>query len=349
MIFQSAYGLSSEWLWKMNNSILVDFDASEKWEFLDAIKTATGEEWIVEKSISNRNHGGKFQKLIRYIKYFSMPFRTFLHRKEYSQVIAWQQFYGLILAFYFRLFRAKHTPDITVMTFIYKPKTLPIIGWLYDKFVRYCVTSEYINKIIVFSEKEKMYYASLLDVQEEKFSSVRLGIEDTRDKIPTHKNKKGSYFLSAGRSNRDYSFLLSAWGDDRQLKIVCDDLMAISGKTNIEILQDCHGDAYLDLLSKCYAVVIPLSDVHVSSGQLVILQSLMYGKPVIVTENDTVYDYVVSGEDGYIIPKTEIELKTALNLIEENYEELSSNASKHFKEKFSLYAMGTSIGKIIKS
>lgn len=77
MIFQLAYGLSSEWLWEMNNSILVDFDASEKWEFLDAIKTATGEEWIVEKSINNRNYGGKFQKLIRYIKYFSMPFRIF--------------------------------------------------------------------------------------------------------------------------------------------------------------------------------------------------------------------------------------------------------------------------------
>lgn len=298
-----------------------------------------------EKSVSNRNHGSILQKLIRYVKYFATPLKVFVHRKEYAHILGWQQFYGLILAFYFQLFKVENAPDITVMTFIYKPKTLPIIGGWYEKFVRYCVTSNYIKKIIVFSEKERRHYASLFDVPEEKFVAVRLGVEDTTHRIPSHKPE--GYFLAAGRSNRDYSYLLSVWGDEWQLKIVCDNLKDITEKPNIEILRNCHGDSYLELLSKCYAVIVPLSDVYVSSGQLVILQSLMYGKPVIVTENDTVYDYVINGEDGYVIGKTESELSTAIKMVDREYEILSRNAKKHFEEKFSLYAMGTEIGNIL--
>ena len=61
---------------------------------------------------------------------------------------------------------------------------------------------------------------------------------------------------------------------------------------NIEILADCHDNDFFRELAKCKAVIVPLEDTHISSGQLVIIQAMMYGKPVVVTENDTVKDYV---------------------------------------------------------
>ena len=327
------------------NAILVDFETPKKWEFLDAIEVATNEKWVVEKCISNRNFGNFLQKVIRYVKYFFEPFKVFLHRKDYSRILGWQQFYGLILAFYFRLFRVKNAPEITVMTFIYKPKS-SLIGGRYEKFVRYCVTSNYIQNIIVHSEKERHFYANYFHIPVEKFVFVKLGIEDRTKEIPISKPK--NYYLAPGRSNRDYSFLLSAWNGNIPLKIVCDSLdMQVKDKS-IEILRNCHGDEYLKLLSECHAVVVPLEDVHASSGQLVILQAMMYGKPLIVTENEGVRDYMVDSEDGYIIEKEQVSLNEAIVQIEEHYSDISLNGRKHFEEKFSLYQEGLAIGNIIK-
>ena len=106
------------------NVILVDNDVQNDWKFKEALEKSTNEMWEIYKVISNKNHGNKLQLFIRYIKYFMAPMIIFLKRKSYKRVLAWQQFYGLILAFYFRMFKVKKTPDITIMTFIYKPKKM---------------------------------------------------------------------------------------------------------------------------------------------------------------------------------------------------------------------------------
>ena len=64
------------------------------------------------------------QKFIRYAKYFLVPMKIAKDHKNYNKVLAWQQFYGLILAFYFRMFRVKNAPEIVVLTFIYSKRTL---------------------------------------------------------------------------------------------------------------------------------------------------------------------------------------------------------------------------------
>lgn len=327
----------------MKNAILVDFKAPTNWEFHQGVEEATGEDWIIEKSVSNRNHGNAFQKAIRYAKYFLTPLKVAIHKNEYLKILAWQQFYGLILAFYFRLFNVKKTPPITVMMFIYKPKSNG--RGVYERFIRYCVTSSYIHKLVVFSEREVPYYANLFGVSEEKFLAAKFSTADRTKQIPI--GEKGNYFLSAGRSNRDYSFLMSVWNQYRKLKIIDDSLKEKAESSNIEILKDCHGDDYFRLLSNCYAVIIPLADTHISSGQLVILQAMMYGKPVIVTQNDTVGDYIVDGKDGIIIDKTKEALYNAISKLEnlEYYNRMSVTERKHFEEKFSLYGTGFLAGK----
>lgn len=94
------------------------------------------------------------QKLIRYAKYFLTPMKIAKNRNNYGKVLAWQQFYGLILAFYFRLMHVKESPEIVVLTFIYKPKK-SLIGKIYDKFMRYIVTSGYIKYFVVFLRAKK--------------------------------------------------------------------------------------------------------------------------------------------------------------------------------------------------
>lgn len=336
------------------NAILVDFDASETWSFRRAVEETTGETWMLYKGISNRNHGNGMQKLVRYVKYFALPFKIFLTRGKFTQVLAWQQFYGLILAFYFRIFHVKNAPEITVMTFIYKPKSKPVIGGIYDKFMRYIVTSKYIRRFIVFSESEREHYSRLFGVSQEKFLTLKLAIEDVKDNFQKEQTDE-KYLLAAGRSNRDYSFLIDAWKEIGKtggycLEIVCDTLHERNTEF-ITYLDHCHGDEYLKELSNCYAVILPLKDKDISSGQLVLLQAMMFGKPIIVTQNDTVSDYVRDGFNGLIIEKSKDALFEAVDRLQEEefYGMLSQNARNCFENNFDIFSLGTQVGKILKN
>ena len=187
-------------------------------------------------------------------------------------ILAWQQFYGLILAFYFRMFRVKNAPEIVVLTFIYKPKK-SLVGKVYDKFMRYIVTSGYIKYFVVFSESEKKHYADYFDVPEARFVFETLGYEDITQEVPIC--SPDNFYLAAGRSNRDYKFLVDAWSKSKEhLKIICDTLSLKSIPDNIEILTDCHDNNFFRELAKCKAVIVPLEDAHISSGQLVIIQAM---------------------------------------------------------------------------
>ena len=143
---------------------------------------------------------------------------------------------------------------------------------------------------------------------------------------------------------------MHAWSKSKeQLKIVCDTLSLKSIPDNIEILTDCHDDDFFRELAKCKAVIVPLEDTHISSGQLVIIQAMMYGKPIVVTENDTVKDYVDAGRTGLVIRKTEKDLSAAIAALSNDtyYKEMSATERRQYENKFSVYAMGTAIGKLL--
>lgn len=327
----------------MENVILVDFKTPKNWSFKKALEDVSSKQWAVIELVSNKNHGTKLQVLLRYLKYFGFPFKIFLNRRKYASVLAWQQFYGLVLAFYFKLFRVKQAPEITVMTFIYKQKK-SFFGLLYSKFIHSVVNSGYIKRFIVFSKSEQEYYAKLFGVSRESFVVETLGIQDVYGIVGSRISEE-KYFLAAGRSNRDYDFLRNAWQNKDKLKIVCDTCKETDTEY-IKYLKNCYHKEFVQELSNCYAVIVPLQDEKISSGQLVILQAMMLKKPVIVTKNDTVTDYVENGVDGFVINKDSESLSWAIEQLKDMkiYDTIAENARKSFENKFSLYAMGLRIG-----
>lgn len=329
------------------NVILVDYDAPNNWEFHKAIEEATGYKWRVYKAVSNKNHGSILQKLIRYAKYFFIPIKFAKNHKNYNKIIAWQQFYGIILAFYLGIFHVQNAPEIVVLTFIYKPKK-KFVGKVYDKFMKYIVDSGYVKYFVVFSESEKKWYADYFNVSESKFIFEILGYEDKTKEIPICNS--GQFYLAAGRSNRDYKFLVETWKERKEhLKIICDTFSLKNIPDNIEILTDCHDNDFFRELARCKAVIVPLEDTHISSGQLVIIQAMMYGKPIIITENDTIKDYVDNERTGLVIKKTDKELENAINCLSNEiyYEKMSDEERKKYKSIFSIFAMGTRIGNLL--
>lgn len=136
------------------NVILIDWIQLKKWNFEDLINEYTDEKWTRLGVSANGSQSGVVKKFICvYFKYFTFPFKVFLNRKKYEKVLAWQQFFGLILAFYCKLFKVKEFPKVYIMTFIYKPKN-GVVGKIYFKFIRYILSSKCIEKIICFSKSE---------------------------------------------------------------------------------------------------------------------------------------------------------------------------------------------------
>lgn len=325
--------------------ILVDCIVPEKWDFHTAVEKATGNQWEITGLQSNRYHGG-VRNLLRYAQYFWLPFKIFLKKRQYASVLAWQQFYGLILAAYLRFFRAKKGPDVYAMTFIYKEKK-GLSGKIYYRFVRYALQSLFLKKVFVYSLGEIQHYAKLFGVPETLFYALKLGVEDEKEKM-AEALRDGEYYVAAGRSNRDYDFLRNAWNQEAQLRIICD-TEAAEDTENITYLRNCHNDDYLTEMAGCRGVIIPLQDENISSGQLVLLHAMMLGKPVIMTKNNALQEYVADGQTGIIIDKTENALHEALARLneEDTYRAISEKARAYFEQNYTFTQLGRSVGEVL--
>lgn len=333
--------------YSVNNLLLVDFRPPYQWRMLSFLEKETSMQWQERVAVSNKPRKSKLYNLKRILIYFLFPLKVML--KGYGgceNVLAWQQFYGLNLAFWLRVFRKRKTARIFVSTFIYKPKGEGFFGKLYRRYMDYCVSSKYIDKVFVFSEAEVSEYSKAFPSAVGKFEFVALGI----DSSGYPEAEKGDYVFSVGRSNRDYHFLIKALSrSDFNLRIATDEELGDIPQ-NVEVLGSCFGDDMLSEMAKSFCVVIPLDNPSISAGQLAIAQALYIGKPVVVTKSNGITDYVEDGVTGLIVDKKEDNLLAALESLVrdgELYERLSANGKESAASIFSEARMVAQMSKII--
>lgn len=334
---------------EMKNIVLVDFDIDEKWSFPQTLESVTHERWETKRHVTNHLHGGLLPNLIRFFWYFFFPLIILIRRKQYDKVIGWQQFYGLNFAFWSRFLGLKKVNDLTVMTFIYKKKG-GLKGKLYHKYMSYVVTSKYIDRFICFAKEECRYYSDIFGIDESNFIYVPLG----HPMVTDVQIADDGYIFSTGRSNRDYDFLVNSLKNTSfKLIIACDTYHASHHGIveNINVLNDCYGNDMLALMAKCHCVVVPLKNLKMSSGQLVVLQAMSLGKPVICTDADGIRDYVINGSTGFLIDNVEEQLLTVLNELYvdvKKYTELSNNSKECYLSHFTEDAMYERIANTLK-
>lgn len=327
----------------VHNVILCDFIPCDKWEFLEELEKETQQNWRI-LPIEN-NFKKKYERIF---DYFVFPMKLILGRNEIGSILSWQQFFGIVFAFYSRILHLKKKNSLTIMTFIYKPKK-GIIGKVYLTFIKYAICSKYVDDIICFSSHECNFYKSIFF---RKFNWARLGVEDRAEEFEEIGKKlsdKEHYYLAVGRSNRDYDFLIKAFKKaPYKLVIICD-ILKIESKGNIIIYNDVKGDAYYQMLAGCYAVIIPLKDENVSSGQLSLIEASMMSKPIICTRTYGIKDYLEDNKGCIPISNTSIELRKAIKMLENPnvYRNMSHEARRAYEEYFSMKQMADEIADIL--
>lgn len=327
------------------NAVLVDFKLKKVWPFVEVLETTTLEQWEAIECQTNQYHGSKKAALIRFFWYFAFPLKVVLRRKKWNHIVAWQQFYGINFAFWCRLFHLKKINNLTIMTFIYKKK-YGLTGWMYHKYMSFAVRSKYVDRFICFSKDESDYYPHVFGVDKSKFIYIPVGIAPLEN-VDTSDD---GYVFATGRSNRDYSFLLKVLeGTDFKCQIVCDTLSESLAAGNTKILTDCHGEEMIKRMAHSHCVVIPLKDVKASSGQLVMLQAMSLGKPVVCTNADGIKDYTTK-DTAIMIPNDVNDWRRAISSLydePERYLEMSKSALSLFEKNFTENIMFSNVAKIL--
>lgn len=331
-----------------NNTLLIDSDYNEANEFIKGLKEINKDIWDIELFENNKIYGIK-----RYVKFFTVGLKIFLNRKKYSDkvVLCWQQFYGIVIAFFCRLFHVQKKFSLVIMTFIYKEKK-GVLGEIFYRFVKYAVTSKYVDKIILTSQGEAEEYSKIFGLSREIFEFVKCGaVHYNPQEFFDQDLVKKNYLFSTGRSNRDYDFLVNALENTKYKLVIACDIYHQRDKDNVKVYNKLFGKDMLRYMCNAKAVVICLDNDKIAAGQLVFLHAMNLGVPVIITKSQGITDdYVIDGYNGLIIEKKRESLLAALKLIDTDkglYERLKKNSMHEFEENYTYYVMGKNIGEIL--
>lgn len=325
------------------NLFLVDMPIDKEWPFLKGLEESSGLSWNIAYR-EGRLRIPFFRRLWNFVFY---PLRIYTLKKA-NKIVAWQQFYGIMYLFYDRLLGHKKV-DVSIMTFIYKERS-GFLGKLYKEFLSFSLKSLNLKNIIVFSQSEKEFYLKCFPFLQGKIHSLPLCIAPLDKGLGYERHLVDeNYIFTAGASNRDYDFLISVLDKTEfHLKIAWGGNVAHGD--NVEILHNVYGEDMYRYLYNCKMVVIPLLDLNISSGQLMLLQAMQLGKPIIVTNNSTIYDYVVHGQTGLILANDKKLWLEAIQKIYRDrdfYDMLSKNEINSFKHDFSLEKLGEKVGLIV--
>ena len=105
-------------------------------------------------------------------------------------------------------------------------------------------------------------------------------------------------------------------------------------------------------LYNCKAVVIPLKDLNISSGQLVFIQAMQFGKPIIITDSGSTRSYLENNINAIILPNEKELWRNAIErlLSDKNlYLEMAAHNQKRAQTDLSIAKHGYNIGKIVLS
>ena len=120
---------------------------------------------------------------------------------------------------------------------------------------------------------------------------------------PQASEQDDGFILAAGRSLRDYDTFLEAIKDlDTPVVIICgeEDLPQGEALDHVTLLREVDRASYLDHIQRCSLMVTPLKESSRSTGQVVILEAMSFGKAVVATETTGSQDYIEDGQTGYL-------------------------------------------------
>jgi len=291
---------------------------------------------------TSTGYKSRWDVLWRNLRLFAFGFRSAIgirwQRRSVQAVVVFSdmEMLGFAFAGLFTRFQA----PIVLHGFIYtsrRSRAFSLIRRTYFRRILKCARG-----VICHSDREKYNYAQLFRLSNTHFFSVPYG---THVNVPPNLwIGDGGYAFSAGRSGRDYALLAKVFEHfNFPLRIACDSEFALNDinfSANVTVLRHCHGDDYLRELAGARFVVISIKDDEVSSGQMVLINAMAFGKATIITRTNTTTEYGANGEALMFVELgSELDLLEAVTKIADDEglrERLGKNAVYQYETRYSM-------------
>ena len=224
----------------------------------------------------------------------------------------------------------------------FSKKTTPIVAWTFNlgalhgkhKKILARTALKSVNKFIVHSSAEIINYSQYLNLPVSRFEFIPLH----KPIMPATVNENTSrpFILSMGSANRDYATLFNAIKELNYPLTVVAPPHALSGlsiPTSVTIKSNLTLPECRTLAQQARINIVPILNKNTASGQVTVLEAMMYGRPVIATDTIGTRDYIKHGETGMLTkPQSVTELKEALDTLWNNdslRQDISANAQRY--------------------
>jgi glycosyltransferase involved in cell wall biosynthesis len=177
-----------------------------------------------------------------------------------------------------------------------------------------------VHRVICSSTTEVDYYRAVFKWSNKKVQYVpiltRSYFELKSDLVEDTGGDKRPYMLAAGRALRDFETAVTAVAET-PFRLV---IVGGAGVTdrwranrNVQVYENVSLERLTALMAACTAVLVPLEDRKISTGQSVVLHAMALGKPVIATRTAGTIDYIENNSTGILVaPYNVTELRAAI-------------------------------------
>ncbi|MFC1596069.1 glycosyltransferase [Candidatus Margulisiibacteriota bacterium] len=242
------------------------------------------------------------KSIVRHLLYMWLALQAVARRKDYDHILIWQQYIGIYYALLSMIYPFNRK-SVAVFYIIFKKNSNKIVNiakkWL---FVR-VFNSKYIEKAIFINKNDYIFRGIGRKKRYVADYPARISeyIESNLEKVAG----SGSFF-AGGVSNRDYAVLKNLALADAGLNFKIVSTAAQIKQLgvlppNIEAGTELEPASFEEALLRSKAVIIPLKDPNVVSGQLVLISALQAGKVVFISKNIFLEDWLNSSETGQFI------------------------------------------------
>lgn len=210
-----------------------------------------------------------------------------------------------------------------------------------------------VDRFIVHSRSEVAAYSDWLDMPAARFQFVPL--QRAIRSIAFQEDRNSPFVLSMGSAQRDYRLLFGVLAELGYPAMVVAGPHAVAGLSippNVEVrsglsVEQCH-----ELVQRARISVVPVSNRETASGQVTLLDAMMFARPVVVTDCPASVDYVTDRHDALLVRHGDHDdMKVAIQLLWEDEAlrtSLGTAARRTAVNKFSDEAIGRIMGMILR-
>lgn len=216
--------------------------------------------------------------------------RAFIRQFDYDAVISHSYNSGFALSMLRSMFRVQKPPHYVIDV---GSLNGGVENPLQIALIRFSLRS--VAGLIYHSMINEAFYLKHFEGTRRAFISFGSDPECLR---PSHARPEKEYALSIGYAFRDYDTLIRAWSEiDFPLKIAGISGLDLKGTRKVSLLGMLPPPELYKHVNEASFVVLPISNVKYSIGQMTLLQCMAMEKAVIVSRSYGVLDYCRDGEN----------------------------------------------------